>query len=167
MLLLSNISASATYASYIGMTTPVCITDYSTILKPDEIRSRIVVGTYGPDEPMIRNGFFPPDNPFSSPQPTACSVLWDSSWSHFIASASAQLAPGRDLWSTTRTRICDAAGECEVLQNDRFTSFPFTAISPCCSSCTFTAGNAQVYHWPLDTTTPLITMLANSDGFTL
>jgi hypothetical protein len=46
-------------------------------------------------------------------------------------------------------------------------SFPFTASPPCCGGCCFTAGDVQVYHWPPATTSPLVSMLVNSEGFTL
>lgn len=44
-------------------------------------------------------------------------------------------------------------------------SFPFTASPPCCRGCSFTAGEVQVYHWP--TTSPLFSILSNTDGLKL
>jgi hypothetical protein len=42
----------------------------------------------------------------------------------------------------------------------------FSASPPCCSSCTFTAGNAQVYHWqPLQV--HVVSPFVNEASFTL
>lgn len=52
-----------------------------------------------------------------------------------------------------------------------YASLPFSYTAPrdppCCHTCTFTAGDAQVYHWPVVTDSPSITELVNTAGFTL
>jgi hypothetical protein len=41
----------------------------------------------------------------------------------------------------------------------------FTASPPCCFTCTFEVGAAQVYHWP--TQPPEFSTLVNAAGYTL
>ena len=63
--------------------------------------------------------------------------------------------------------------ECYYLQRPNamddtsFFDYSFTASPPCCSTCTISAGDVQVYHWPISTAAPSVTQLVNSEGFTL
>ena len=45
--------------------------------------------------------------------------------------------------------------------------FPFTPSSPCCYSCTLFGGNVRVYYWPTPAPMPGVSVLVNTNGFTL
>jgi len=89
---------------------------------------------------------------------TTCAPIWSSSFANWILT---ELATGA-VFTSLQT---DLGGDVETQITKR--DFPFTATSPCCSSCTFTAGSFQVYHWPQVTAVPSISKLVNAYGFTL
>lgn len=43
----------------------------------------------------------------------------------------------------------------------------FVASPPCCSSCTLFGGTVQVYFWPTPAPSPPVSILTNTDNFTL
>jgi hypothetical protein len=96
-----------------------------------------------------------------------CASGWRSSYIHWITTVG-----GCDLLTLTVSSSCWSGGgltgtECITSTEYDVPPFPFTATEPCCSGCGFSAGDVQVYHWPITTTAPSITMLVNSEGFTL
>jgi hypothetical protein len=106
-----------------------------------------------------------------------CGRVWERSFYQWVSTAveSSTLlekfscfnhapAPGalvRQCWNTSTEWAMLQTFQAEAQ------SFPFTASPPCCDGCSFTAGDVQVYHWPPATTSPLVSMLVNSEGFTL
>ncbi|PMD37465.1 hypothetical protein L207DRAFT_585801 [Hyaloscypha variabilis F] len=105
-----------------------------------------------------------------------CGRAWETSFYQWVSTAveSSTLlekfscfnhapAPGalvRQCWNTSTEWTMLQTFQAEAQ------SFPFTASPPCCGGCSFTAGDVQVYHWPPATTSPLVSMLVNSEGFT-
>lgn len=89
---------------------------------------------------------------------TTCGPIWSSSLVNWISS---ELATGAEFMGPT-TIYGDPISWAQTKWD-----FPFTATSPCCNYCTFTAGDVEVYHWQQATPAPSISTLVNSDGFTL
>lgn len=56
---------------------------------------------------------------------------------------------------------------CGSYEYASFAGMPYTASSPCCGGCSFSIGDAQVYHWPDSTIPPSIPTLVNQAGYTL
>jgi hypothetical protein len=99
----------------------------------------------------------------------SCSLAWDASFYNWIATEEA-----KGIITSAATVECDpltsGSSTCHTyteIQLDSIPRFPFVAKPPCCGVCTFTAGDVQVYHWPLATEVPFTTRLVNSNGFTL
>ncbi|KAE9375957.1 hypothetical protein N431DRAFT_464019 [Stipitochalara longipes BDJ] len=105
-----------------------------------------------------------------------CGGVWETSFYQWVSTAiehgtlldkfscfNNAVAPGalvRSCWNISTEWAMLQTFETEAQ------SFPFTASPPCCRGCSFTAGDVQVYHWPPATTSPLVSMLSNSEGFT-
>jgi hypothetical protein len=104
----------------------------------------------------------------------SCASVWRSSYYEFIVS---QLANGVLPWAGTascastwiptnsKVTMCWSVDE-ENVGIVTAPPFQFTASKPCCSICTFTAGDVRVYYWPPSASTPLVSRLVNSNDFT-
>ena len=138
-----------------------------------------------PEEAMVQedlNPYYTETDRWFTDRPTndlskKCGQVWETSFYQWVTTAIEKgtlinkfscfndaAAPGALI------RLCgDVTTEYNMLDSfvSAARSFPFTASSPCCGTCSFTAGNVQVYHWPPATTSPLISMLVNIEGFTL
>ncbi len=104
-----------------------------------------------------------------------CGNRWSTSFFQWMSTA-VENGTLMDQFHCYKTASYNPLMDCEGDENDNkiistvlaeLSLFPLTASSPCCAKCTFTAGDVQVYHWPLATTSPLVSMLVNSEGFTL
>ena len=99
-----------------------------------------------------------------------CEGKYESSLSQFIAS---EMSIGAITTGGSKI-FCDSLGptttRCYTLVTTYGTLpdvFPFQPSSPCCNRCSITAGDIQVYRWPLSTSEPSFSTLVNSNGFTL
>ncbi|KAE9372525.1 hypothetical protein N431DRAFT_536384 [Stipitochalara longipes BDJ] len=106
-----------------------------------------------------------------------CGNRWSSSFYQWMSTAveNGTLMDQFSCYKTATSPMQDPIMACEddVKENGLLSTvlaelsrFPFTASTPCCGQCTFTAGDVQVYHWPAATTTPSISLLVNTEGFT-
>ncbi|KAE9364936.1 hypothetical protein N431DRAFT_446650 [Stipitochalara longipes BDJ] len=102
-----------------------------------------------------------------------CYGMWSSSWYRYLATA-----PWTDTFiptvddvfmptsvNPTSTIYAFYPVVIGIIVNPS-TMMPFTASPPCCGSCSFTVGAAQVYQWPLYSQPPSISSLVNQAGFT-
>ena len=107
-----------------------------------------------------------------------CGDRWSTSFYQWMSTAieNGTLLDQFSCYKTATTLFEDPIMACEydVPENgllstvlSELSQFPFTASTPCCGQCTFTAGDVQVYHWPAATTTPSVSLLVNSEGYTL
>jgi hypothetical protein len=118
-------------------------------------------------DPWVYAGLAPSssmDSSASSIQ-SYCGNSWRSTYLDWIATAENQMTRADQIYCDAST-VTDPR-PCWTITESALPPFPFIASPPCCSSCTYTAGDVQVYHWPTVTTAPSVTMLVNSDGFTL
>lgn len=104
-----------------------------------------------------------------------CGLSWRTSFFQWISTA-VESSTLLDQFTCFKTATHNPAWDCETADKEwelmttfysEARAFPFTASPPCCGGCTFTAGSVQVYHWPLATTSPLVSILVNSQGFKL
>lgn len=97
-----------------------------------------------------------------------CSDLWYTSLLDWLAT---QVGNGIITYTAPVTceTLTSGSSKCYTIKSmGTRSSFPWRASPPCCGDfCTFTAGDVQVYQWPMATDTPSITRLVNSEGFTL
>jgi hypothetical protein len=134
-----------------------------------------------PIEVIIEDEFNPYYSEGQRPQTqglsSSCGRLWETSFYLWISTA-IEKSTLLDKFSCFNTvtnevnlvRACYNSSTEWAMMNTFATearSFRFTASPPCCGGCSFTAGDVQVYHWPPATTSPLVSILVNSEGFRL
>jgi hypothetical protein len=108
---------------------------------------------------------------------SSCELVWRTSFSQWLSTSIEQstLLDRFTCYNTGKSYeqssfdCLDAAGDDALITTfwSEASSFRFTASSPCCGGCTFTAGNVQVYRWPVTTVSPQVTMVTNTNNFTL
>jgi hypothetical protein len=142
-------------------------------------------GSKAPPEALVQqqlNPYYADEDRWYTNRPTdnvssKCGEVWETSFYQWVSTAvehgtlldkfscfNGAVAPGalvRSCWNISTEWKMLETFETEAR------SFPFTASPPCCGGCSFTAGDVQVYRWPSATTSPPVSMLANSEGFTL
>lgn len=134
---------------------------------PRPVWENIYLGKMNPYDPYGR--YWYPDT-LASLIPTTCGQIWSAS---FIQWVSMGIAKSLITWSDEVDCVTPylptiAPANCATRNNDiKMPPFPFTPSPPCCSRCSFTAGDVQVYHWPQSSAVPSASLLVNSNGFTL
>jgi hypothetical protein len=118
-------------------------------------------------DPFVYAGWIPSssmDSAASSLQ-SYCGNSWRSTYIEWISMAKGHMTRADRIYCDASTVV--DPGPCWTITDSALPPFSFTASPPCCSSCTYTAGDVKVYYWPMTSAPPSVTMLVNSDGFTL
>ena len=148
----------------------------TTLLDWSSIESEFKNPFWQNTNPYQFSGYLPGEvitqNSYELSIQSRCGDIWTTKFAQWF------VANGGDALATQANRTtCDANCPttlpesicCNTILGEVSLPFSYTAPRdpPCCSTCTFTAGDVQVYHWPVATSTPSITELVNTAGFTL
>jgi hypothetical protein len=119
-----------------------------------------------------------PLNSAQSALQETCGDRWSTSFYQWMPTAieNGTLLDRFSCYKTATSLFQDPVYACEDYEKENellstvlaeLSRFPFTASTPCCGQCSFTAGDVQVYHWPAATTTPSVSLLVNAEGYAL
>ncbi|KAE9372827.1 hypothetical protein N431DRAFT_536822 [Stipitochalara longipes BDJ] len=111
-------------------------------------------------------------DPRSSALQQTCSERWEASFFQYMSTApwSNDLTPTvmeyAHLTTEDSSTFTTTYPYMPIVPYSDFKEFSFTPSPPCCGSCAFTIGDAQVYQWPVSDKPSLAPTLVNEAGYT-